>query len=354
MAYTRYFLVFLLAFCFYAYPHILQATNSGDSFQEIYDHLDKERKIAHTFRLDRNGLIFEKRFGHCGSDYMIFSPDSRWLATCGKNFEAYILQAKNGKIRHRLKVSKSTNDIAFSPNGRLLATAAMDVDIWDIRKRKILHTLKGHDNPVFDMEFNRNGTLLATVGWDETLNLWSTKNGWHIWQTPLPRHYRRKPKDNVIAFSRDGKKIVYDNGKEMVFISVSSGKKLKTTKLHKYKVDDSVITVSPDARWIAAATLKSSIKIFNTSLGKAVKTLLGHQLWLYAQTFSQDSRYLLTSGADRKLIVWETNRWKIKKILGVGTKKDSWAAEIAISPNNRLVAVRYTNDVIRIWDLKMK
>jgi WD40 repeat protein len=67
--------------------------------------------------------------------------------------------------------------VAFSPDGRLLATAGLDgaARLWDPATRNCLRTLTGDTSevrPLFAVAFSPDGRLLATGGDDRTARLW--------------------------------------------------------------------------------------------------------------------------------------------------------------------------------------
>ena len=64
--------------------------------------------------------------------------------------------------------------VAFSPDGRLLATGSADktARLWDPATGECLRTLAGHDRGVFGVAFSPDGRLLATGSWDNTARLW--------------------------------------------------------------------------------------------------------------------------------------------------------------------------------------
>src|SRR6185436_5127314 len=64
--------------------------------------------------------------------------------------------------------------VAFSPDGRTLATGGDDatIKLWNLASRQQTATLRGHTGPVDGLAFSRDGTLLASCSGDGTARLW--------------------------------------------------------------------------------------------------------------------------------------------------------------------------------------
>ncbi|MFF5758474.1 WD40 repeat domain-containing protein [Streptomyces longwoodensis] len=68
----------------------------------------------------------------------------------------------------------SVRGIAFSPEGRLLASSGSDrtVRLWDVPGRRPWATLTGHTNAVWGVAFAPDGRTVASSSNDGTVRLW--------------------------------------------------------------------------------------------------------------------------------------------------------------------------------------
>ena len=68
----------------------------------------------------------------------------------------------------------SVNFVAFSSDGRTMASGSMDhtIKLWDLASGRELRTLAGHPRAVASVAFSPDGRTLASGSWDHTIKLW--------------------------------------------------------------------------------------------------------------------------------------------------------------------------------------
>ncbi len=66
------------------------------------------------------------------------------------------------------------SSVAFSPDGRMLASGSTDstIRLWDVPSGQPLRTLRGHSGAVLSVQFSPFGYTLASGGVDKTARLW--------------------------------------------------------------------------------------------------------------------------------------------------------------------------------------
>jgi len=104
------------------------------------------------------------------------------------------------------------NDVRFSPDTRLLASASFDksIKLWDGRTGKYLASLRGHVQAVYQVAWSADSRLLVSGSADSTLKVWDLKT--KKLSIDLPGHA-----DEIYAvdWSPDGQRVV-SGGKDKV------------------------------------------------------------------------------------------------------------------------------------------
>lgn len=138
---------------------------------------------------EKDGTISVWRIGSDAPEQTISAGESR-VQSLAFNQAGTMLAASfsDGTVRMcewdadcRLKETwrahtKRVNEVAFSPDDRLLASASWDgvIKVWSMPERRLLRTLTGHSDEVYSVAFSPDGARLVSCSLDRTIKLWDT------------------------------------------------------------------------------------------------------------------------------------------------------------------------------------
>jgi WD40 repeat protein len=210
------------------------------------------------------------------------------------------------------------NCVAFSPDGRRIATASSDrtVKVWDTGTGQEVLTLTGHGNPVYGVAFSPDGQRIATASWDNTARVWDARTGKQL--LSLAGHIGSRTGRPVwvqsVAFSPDGLRLATagHDGTAKVW-DARTGKELATCKGHGRYLTSQVLCVafSPDGQRLATGGEDHTAKVWDAVTGNELFSLEGHPAGrVNSVCFSPDGQRIATASQDRTAKVWDANTRK--------------------------------------------
>ena len=190
----------------------------------------------------------------------------------------------------------SVSSVAFSPDGRTLATGSEDMTarLWEVATGREIAALRGHENPVSSVAFSPDGRTLATGSHDKTARLWEVATGREI--AALRGH-----EDSVssVAFSPDGRTLATGSADKTARLwEVATGREIAALRGHEDQV--SSVAFSPDGRTLATGSADKTARLWEVATGREIAALRGHEDWVSSVAFSPDGRTLATGSGTRR------------------------------------------------------
>ncbi len=215
-----------------------------------------------------------------------------------------LYNVRSGEILDNLREARYDyiNCVAFDPTGTCMASGRMDnkITLWNIVRRNRIRQLGQHTEEVTALAFSPDGRFLASGARGEIL-LWSVQT----WQV-----IRRIKVGNIssvtrLTFSPDSQLLAvgatYDS--TVRIMRIPSGEKHCTLKGHDPN-QDKVFAFSQNGGTIATGALNNRICLWNIETGKPFLILEGRQNdSIKSLVFSQDGKYLV-AGSEDSIKIW--------------------------------------------------
>jgi eukaryotic-like serine/threonine-protein kinase len=248
------------------------------------------------------------------------------------------------RLERTLAHGGAIHAVAFSPDGRVLATASADqtARLWDLAKGGPLTAPIRHEEKVRAIAFNLNGSVLATATEDGLVHRWDAPSGERI-GNPIPLG----SPPSAMIFSPDGSKIaVASRSDGPCLIEVASGRVVVAADTERPGCLVLAIAFNPDGSQLAIASADGQVRLRDTATGSLQGQPLAHESAVPALQFSPDGRHLLTGSLDGRARVWDAGHGSVVAEL---PHRDAVSCG-AWSPSGRALATGSRAGTARLWD----
>ncbi len=138
---------------------------------------------------------------------VVLSPGGRRLAISTEESDVVgLFDLESGKEFPLTGHQDFVSGLAFSPDGKLLATGSVDatIKLWEVETGRNLYTLTGHMEEATDVGFSPDGRTLASIGTHSTVKLWHVATRRELASMDYPQagfHLVFSPDGGVLAIT---------------------------------------------------------------------------------------------------------------------------------------------------------
>ncbi len=295
----------------------------------------------------------------------VFSADGRELALGtfdGNQAIVFVHDVATGRSRCALRGHLGgVSALAFSHNGRLIATASEDrsTKIWDVDTGQQIRTLRHGNEPPTGVAFSRDGTRFATASFYGTVTVWETSTGKKISKflghdAPIGGLAFHPDGDRLVSAGEDGTVRIWfaETGHELLFIKGFPGVEPR-------------VGFSPDGRRLSAVNWDlnyaedggvlsvAEIRILDGSPTEArskspLLVLRGHREGVICLAFGPDHRSLASGDDGGTVRLWDLAS---ERVMAVLKGHDAPVTRVAFTPDGSRLASATEQGVIKLWDV---
>ena len=329
-----------------------EENNSLDNENEIKYYSEFEKKILKgRFILEKKEqFITNSKVVMCEITQNVENEDKNILVLGLQNGSFSIYSMNNFENKYSLKISDAKiSSLSINPSGKWIAFGSKYLNqlfVWEWKSESYIYKQQGHMNDINLIAFSPEGGQLASGADDGRIKIFdiSSSNCLITFYEHTGKitglEYALNKSNVLVSSSLDGTVRAYDLIKYKNFRIMTTPKQ---TQLICCSVDYS-------GEIVAAGSLDTyNIFVWSLKTGDLIDVLNGHTGPVSCLAFSHINDILVSGSWDNTVKMWELYT---KKGISETYEHNSKITAIALSPNDKEVAVSTLNGELYTWDIE--
>lgn len=230
---------------------------------------------------------------------IVFRPDGKAFALVKREQPVEIRDASDYRLLQLIGTGKKLIELAFNPNGDSVAYCENRRDrvamLFFPSRGKQIPVATGNYQP--DLAFSPDGKLLATGGYGTEVKLWRASDGSFLRSLACGTEGGLRP-----VFSPNGRILAVGNRNDTTrLFDVASGKLLRTLE----PTMTQELAFSPEGERLAVAYVEGTVRLWRVADGRLLGTATCAEE-TYTVAWSPRGDVLATAGLKSKITLWNT------------------------------------------------
>ena len=279
-----------------------------------------------------------------------WSPDGRFIAAPADDGVISLWNASTGKLDSEVSAGASpVSNVAWSPDGRKLAYASVDIHVYDVGQNASIRYSSGHSHSVWSLAWSPTGDRLLSGSYDRTIRVLNACTGQSLYT--LTGH---SDEVNCVSWTHDGAFIASASSDHTIRLwAGQDGRPIRILRGHDGAVN--CLSWSAQRRLLASVSEDRTVILWNTDAGRKVNVLEGHTDDIREVAFSPDGEFLASLAADGTAIVWRMDTMdragSIDLKLRSGPLRNVWLG-LSFDATGRYLATTGQNATsVQVWEL---
>lgn len=334
-------------------PEQNETTNSDDFLSELPNYGPEPAEGVHVGESPIPGFTLKRilRGTTRPIGRIAWSPDGRYLATPSMDGTTQVWDINEAQLVRDLRTSnislRAINCVAWSHDGKKLASDSgnFTINIWDAETGILLDELGQHKKSVTSISWSPDDKMIASASDDQTLMIWSLETGELL--TEFGNH------DGWVTsaiWSQDGNLLATGCEDRIIRLWDAHEKKLLRT-FHGHARRITNLAWAPDLETIVSTSKDATIRFWNINTGQQIRILEGHGSTIRSVSFLLDGTVLASNSWDSTIRLWRCDNWETIGTINAGASSN-WAASLSFNPLKPVLAsLSEADSVVCIWEI---
>ena len=302
-----------------------------------------EPVTPHIVDITTGKLLYTYRGYSACVNTVAWSPDGKLIASAGKDRNVHVWEAATGRKLLFFPLHKAeVSTVAWSPDGTRIASAGKDriVQVWEVKHNGSVLTYKNHVGWVRSVAWSPDGARIVSGGLGAQVDIWDATTGRKLLFFPL-----HKADVNTVAWSPDGTHIASGDDERTVHVweAIPNGNVI-TYRKHMNRVNS--VAWSPNGTSIASGSRDQTVRIWEATTGHILLLFDRHTEEVNTVAWSPDGTRVASAGKDRTVRVWEAVlNGEVSSYQGFSDTVTS----VTWSPDGTQIAAACADGTVQIW-----
>ncbi len=301
--------------------------------------------------MESNSLEINRKFllkGHKGAIYSLTNAGKGKFFSGGADRQIIEWDLESGEGKLIAHSSATIMSLLYLEERGLLLVGQTEggVHLIDLKERKEIKLLKGHQSYIFDILWleEKNEVIFSSA--DGSISVWSADTFERLYHSQLCQGKVRKmdldPMKKSIAISRgDGA------------ISILSSLDYSEQKKIDHTSPINVVRFSPDGKDLLAGDKMAHLHQIELSSGRFAHSLPAHYWAIYDIVYSPNREFFATASRDKTIKIWDPIKLQVlKRLEGPKVGGHTHSVNSLLWPEQNVLISAGDDSDIRIWEVK--
>ncbi|GGE42381.1 WD domain G-beta repeat uncharacterized protein [Pedobacter psychrotolerans] len=183
--------------------------------------------------------------------------------------------------------------------------------VYDFKEEKIIFRINAHTKPIFNIQTIKSKNELLTTGEDGTVAVWSLNDFTEIYRFQAAYDTVR-----AIAISSDETEIAFGCKDHLIKIYNLADYSVKQN-LDSHNLPVTSLAYHPNGNYLISGSRDAQLKIWTLPGYELTQTIPAHMFTVYDIAFHPILPYFATSSQDKSIKLWDAESFKLYKILSL-------------------------------------